>query len=209
MWASCPRSESYAWAAQRQCRISAVPETWAFPAIPAATGTTQICHYRLRPFLPGVTIRALEKSSGTGYYLVVVPRSADAPHAVLQADDGHVLSFPVREETQTRWLSEAEIASRYRQRFISRDELEQTLQRVHAEGCAHLGGTVEQPWLAVSLAPAIAGARGVGTRAFDTVNDTARKWLMKTVFAVMPSVSCTVNSCQSWVCSGPGPPVLL
>jgi hypothetical protein len=114
---------------------------------------------RIRPFLPGVEFRNIEIASGSGYLVIVVPRSGDAPHAVVL---DNTLAYPVRDGTKTRWLSEYEVAARYRDRFSARADLSVRLQRVHAEGISRIQ-LWKSPWLALSLVPLTPGRRGVGS----------------------------------------------
>ncbi|MBO2448696.1 ATP-binding protein [Actinomadura barringtoniae] len=51
-----------------------------------------------------------------GVLMVAVARSARAPHAVSESPQPGLLGYPVRDGAQTRWMSEPEIFTRYRQR---------------------------------------------------------------------------------------------
>ncbi|MEV6644696.1 ATP-binding protein [Amycolatopsis sp. NPDC051371] len=66
--------------------------------------------------LPSMDIRIVENEEkpGTGFYLIAVPRSLTAPHAVLVNDS---LRFPRRNGRTTAYLSEPEVAQAYRERF--------------------------------------------------------------------------------------------
>ena len=70
------------------------------------------------PFAGRCTFRSIETSPGVGYFIIVVPQSVDAPHAVVQ--DKRLLAYPVRDGTKTRWLAEYEVAARYRDRYLGR-----------------------------------------------------------------------------------------
>jgi predicted HTH transcriptional regulator len=67
--------------------------------------------------LPAFDVRQVHDPArnGHGFLLIAVPRSPDAPHAVL-INDG--LRFPKRNGTTTTYLSEPEVAAAYRDRFI-------------------------------------------------------------------------------------------
>lgn len=116
----------------------------------------KICFYQIRPFLPGVEIYQIPDSPGVsmGYYVISVPRSADAPHAIIRGGgdngDGTLLSYALRDGQVTRYLAEAEIARRYRDRFISRTELAAALDQVHDEGCARISSGDTGAWLTVA-----------------------------------------------------------
>src|SRR6185437_1612153 len=66
--------------------------------------------------LPSMDIRIVvnEEKPGTGFYLIAVPRSPTAPHAVLVNDS---LRFPRRNGRTTAYLSEPDVAQAYRERF--------------------------------------------------------------------------------------------
>lgn len=60
---------------------------------------------------------------GKVFVAVAVPQSRSAPHAIIRADKGDPwLQFPIRYESTTRFMDEAEIASRYVQRVRTTDE---------------------------------------------------------------------------------------
>ena len=59
----------------------------------------EVVSARIRPFLPGVSFRSIETSADMGYLVIVVPQSADAPHAVVQEWRAGVRS--------ARWLEDA------------------------------------------------------------------------------------------------------
>jgi hypothetical protein len=131
---------------------------------------------RIRPFLPGITFRSIETSPGAGYLIIVVPQSADAPHAVLE--DNKALSYLVRDGTKSRWLSEYEVAGKYRDRFHSREGVTERLDAVHAQGLSRLK-LYRYPWLAVSLVPLIGGHRGAGSEILAAERDFVKsKWPM-------------------------------
>ncbi|MGM5066612.1 AlbA family DNA-binding domain-containing protein [Rhodococcus qingshengii] len=120
-----------------------------------ASRMRQVLAGRIRPFLVGVAIRPVHLAEDSGYYVISVPRSADAPHAVVKND---LLGFPVRNGTTTRWLSEAEVGVAYRDRFSGRVAIEESLNRVCREGMTKLHRT-KGPWICVATTPSIAGTR--------------------------------------------------
>ncbi|MEV0684729.1 ATP-binding protein [Nocardia sp. NPDC050378] len=128
----------------------------------------QICHYQIRPFLPGARVRQVADpvDPSTGFYVISVPRSADAPHAVIRGGndngDGTLLSYALRDGQVTRYLAEAEIARRYRDRFTSRAELRASLNLVHDEGLSHINRHTEQPWLTLAAYPSAPGTQRLG-----------------------------------------------
>jgi hypothetical protein len=120
----------------------------------------------LRPFLPGVEIRPVvdDTDPARGCYLVVVPRSTDAPHAVRRND---ALAYPVRNEETTRYLTEGEVAARYRDRFAARVDQLERMDRAHAEGSARLRRRL-RVWLAMSAVPSLPGEQVPGRAALAT-----------------------------------------
>lgn len=97
-----------------------------------------------------------------GFYVLIVPPSAMAPHAVRKDRD---LRYPRRDGTTTRWLSESEVADAYRDRFrIAADQgaradrlVRELFQEIDPE---------DDPWIVVSLVPTQA--------ANEVQNDTER-----------------------------------
>lgn len=112
---------------------------------------------RVAPFVPDIEIGLVGSPRGdAGCLLVLVPSSDQAPHAVLSKPEAgpnvaDALSYPVREGTQTRWLREAELSSRYRQRFAARVDVVSRSEALFRDG---IGGVdrAETLWLAVGLA---------------------------------------------------------
>jgi hypothetical protein len=73
---------------------------------------------RVVPLFPAVEIRSVEdpKKPGFGFYLIGVPRSPLAPHAVRRTTRPDY-AYALRVGRTTAWLEESEIAARYRDRF--------------------------------------------------------------------------------------------
>ncbi|WP_280363629.1 AlbA family DNA-binding domain-containing protein [Nocardia abscessus] len=138
----------------------------------------QVCRDRIFPYLPGVEVREVEKEDGAGYYVIIVNRSADAPHAMRVGDDGHTFRYAVRIGTTTRYLHEAEIAARYRDRFVSQAQRAEALDRVHAAGLERLPS--DFPRIALSLHPAIDGDLGIGSKAVAAVEGFVNTWMAYT-----------------------------
>lgn len=89
----------------------------------------------------------------SGYFLVTVPRSLAAPHAVI-VNDG--FRFPKRNGSTTRYLSEPEVAAEYRDRFTRVASHGEQIERIERELISRLS-TTEMPWLVVSLVPDLPG----------------------------------------------------
>ena len=71
-----------------------------------ASGTAPHAAFEIRP-IPG-------SNAARGFYLLIAEPSPQRPHAVLIGND---LRYPRRDGTITRYLSEAEVADLYRDRF--------------------------------------------------------------------------------------------
>ena len=97
--------------------------------------------------------------SGAGdqsYLAVVVPRSLRAPHAVVSERGGsrRALRYPERHGTDTVWLTESEVAERYRRRFDAQVAERARLDRVVSDGCEALRVRARSDvWLFVALVP--------------------------------------------------------
>lgn len=83
---------------------------------------------RVRPSVAGLSVEIVETAAkdGTGYYVISVPHSASAPHATLrEAKEAPWLAYPQRNGAMTTYLSEAQIAARYRDRFeLARSQID-------------------------------------------------------------------------------------
>ncbi|MGY4928564.1 AlbA family DNA-binding domain-containing protein [Streptomyces sp. 900105755] len=101
-----------------------------------------------------------QPGSNQGILLIAVPRSLDAPHAIV---DQIRLAYPRRNGSTTTWLTEAEIATSYRRRFEQLTERRDRIVRIDhdAEDTAkRLGGgdgLDDHPLLMVSLVPDVPG----------------------------------------------------
>ncbi|MGI5165659.1 AlbA family DNA-binding domain-containing protein [Spirillospora sp. CA-253888] len=91
------------------------------------------------PHLP-VDVIPLENPAdpGRGVMIVVVERSALAPHALLDVSpqthhkDGWV-RYPIRNGASTRWMQEPEVATRYRDRFAEARSTREQVDEVEAQ----------------------------------------------------------------------------
>ncbi|MGL5823829.1 MAG: AlbA family DNA-binding domain-containing protein [Nocardioides sp.] len=124
---------------------------------------------------------ATPDDAASGYIVVAVPPSLDAPHAVTKGDGW--MSFPVRYLTETEFMREAQLAGRYRDRFRSARAREERLSELmdHAEDVGRESHM--EVGLRVAVVPAVPGhfavsahavtdwqerirGRGAGTRTF-------------------------------------------
>ncbi|MFC1432731.1 helix-turn-helix domain-containing protein [Streptacidiphilus sp. N1-3] len=86
---------------------------------------------------PPVRYEVLRKenpsSPGHGFMLLTVPRSPYGPHAITVPPakaSQHVLRYPRRSGSKTDWLSEATVATAYRERFLQGGAREERLAEV-------------------------------------------------------------------------------
>lgn len=108
-----------------------------------------------------------EGNPDVGYYLLVVARTAAAPHAVVR---DKWLGYPRRSGASIRWLHESEVADAYRSRFAGEQAQLERLTRVHTDG--QKGLSEETGWIAVSLVPNVPGGTDWGMAALNRV----RSW---------------------------------
>jgi schlafen family protein len=124
------------------------------PEVPLSDGEER----RMKQIVAGGTaphaafeIRAIEgKTLGKGFYLLIADPSPHRPHAVI-VDEG--LRFPRRDGTTTRYLSEAEVADMYRDRFRGEKQQIDRLEQITKEALAQLDTGDERAWLVLSLVP--------------------------------------------------------
>jgi hypothetical protein len=91
--------------------------------------------------------------TGHGFLVVAVLRSLLAPHAVI-VNQG--LRYPLRNGTTTRYLSEPEVASAYRERFAGAQRQTERVEEIEPQALVRLD-TSGLPWVVVSLVPDMPG----------------------------------------------------
>lgn len=101
--------------------------------------------------LPALDVISLPSTddSARGWWVLAIPRSIRAPHAVV-VNEG--FRFPVRNGTTIRYLSEPELAARYRQRDREAGEQAAKLARVVA-GSLECVNREQGPWVLIALVP--------------------------------------------------------
>ena len=94
-------------------------------------------HSRVHPGIPGVEMTALydPENPDQGALVVSVPASPEAPHLV---GDNNTVGYPLRDGTQTKWLSEHEIERAYADRFDRRRTDDQALTDLATQATQHL-----------------------------------------------------------------------
>lgn len=109
--------------------------------------------------MPRVDLIALEDGDREGFLVLVVEPSGNAPHAV-SAPGSPSLIYPVRHGTQTRYLSEAEVAEAYGRRLERITSRRERLGDLLEEGWGQL--TTEAIWTVLALTPAVPGEMDLG-----------------------------------------------
>ncbi|WP_109523556.1 MULTISPECIES: AlbA family DNA-binding domain-containing protein [Nocardia] len=106
---------------------------------------------------PQFDMFAVDATSGGFYLVVVIPASLRAPHAVTvqSGDDRRALHYCVRAsgETNTRYLSEHEIAESYQRRSRSHEERQRHNAHIWTEGVEELVVRGVPVWLALAAVP--------------------------------------------------------
>ncbi|NMO02632.1 ATP-binding protein [Gordonia sp. TBRC 11910] len=169
--------------AARAC--AAIPFTDDFDDLHRQIRTA--CSARIRPYLHISVLDIPDNNTGRRFAAIVVPRSPSAPHAIEQGSEKQP-AFPVRDATTTRWLHEAELATRYRDRFAARVDVATRARTVHAEGVARQRRT-DDWWLTVACAPTQPGARPPGPDA-----RLAEQTFLKTWQANRPALAPRMSS---------------
>ena len=120
---------------------------------------------------PRFELTQLESSRSPGryYVLLAVPQSSEAPHARLKdVKQEHMLNFPLRVETITRFMSESELAARYRARFQA--DAERSERTSELEQSFPIDGGSSQLSLAMRFCgvPSAAGEARIGSELINT-----------------------------------------
>ncbi|MFD4413483.1 helix-turn-helix domain-containing protein [Streptomyces sp. NPDC058476] len=134
----------------------------------------------IQPVVPNVGVRPVKSASEVGkiYWVLTVPPSTQAPHAVAAPGNDYHFRVHVRHGTTTRTLAESEIAQRSRDRFQAAFDDVDRLHQVADAGLDYLSGylistahggspkvTYYPGWVSLAAVPAVRGAYPVTTRA--------------------------------------------
>ena len=106
------------------------------------------------PRLDVFWVEAGDSSADKGYLMVVVRDSALAPHAVTK--DKEYLAYPIRTGTQTTYLTESQIASRYRDRFQLSANRQDRLKNLMKQGLKKC--KPDEVYVAVGVVPEQTGS---------------------------------------------------
>lgn len=139
-------------------------------------------HARVHPGIPGVEMAALydPEKPDQGALVVSVPASPEAPHLV---GDSNSVGYPLRDGTQTKWLSEHEIERAYADRFDRRRTDDQALTDLATQASQHLDPEAGC-WLIAAVRPSLPLARTAPALTQDearaigeATRSTVRSWL--------------------------------
>jgi len=113
----------------------------------------------------------VEAGKGGYYIAIIVPPSRRSPHAVLgdQGDAKRPLRYPVRHGRDTIWLTEPEVAERYRRRQGAHQDEAQRVRDVVAEGSRMLQ-TATGIWLFVAVIPEATAEGSLDQSTVDSVD---------------------------------------
>jgi hypothetical protein len=136
----------------------------AAPGVPLTDEETRRMHQVVASLvapMPTIEINVVSQhgSNTSGFYIIAVPRSRSAPHAVLVND---ALRFPRRNGTTTRYLSEPEVALAYRDRQAGAADQRHRLDQICDDATRRVNHD-DNPWLLVALIPDLAGDMGISS----------------------------------------------
>lgn len=133
----------------------------------------QVVATRLTPNA-SVVHRSVIVADDRAVHLVSVAPSILAPHGVQVGD--FAMRHPLRVGNTRRWLSEGEIADRYRSRFTAIAARSELTERMHADAIVRFAGRraenqegADKAWLLLGLVPDSAGR-------LELQRGTARQW---------------------------------
>ncbi|WP_217211901.1 helix-turn-helix domain-containing protein [Streptomyces sp. AC550_RSS872] len=134
----------------------------------------------IQPVVPNVGVRPVKSAVHEGkiYWVLTVPPSTQAPHAVAAPGNDYNFRVHVRHGTTTRTLAESEIAQRYRDRFQAASDDVDRLNQVADAGFGYLSGyltstehggspraTYYPGWISLAAVPAVRGTYPLTTQA--------------------------------------------
>jgi hypothetical protein len=134
----------------------------------------------IQPVVPNVGVRTVKSAAAEDkvYWLLTVPPSTQAPHAVAAPGNDYHFRVYVRHGTTTRTLAESEIAQRYRDRFQAASDDVDRLDQVADAGLGYLSAYLTRPahggspaltyypaWLSLAAVPTVRGAYPLTTQA--------------------------------------------
>jgi hypothetical protein len=130
---------------------------------------------RTAPKLPDVFVRFVPDPTNTavGVVLVLVPRSGWAPHAVIYSKER--FAYPLRRVSTTDWLTEAEVADSYRNRFRLAEGQVDRVEKVRSTGRRTLN-RASACWLTLSMMPELPGFYRLSGQLVDKLESFVSDW---------------------------------
>ncbi len=124
---------------------------------------------RVRPLVPDLAVEWIPAGPyAQGYLLIGVPASPLAPHAAGNPNQG-ALRFPVRTGSQSRYMSETELAAKYMQRMSTVAISTARAATLSNEPAAWLGRN--KPWIHLTVVPHAPGSMRIGVGIRNAVLD--------------------------------------
>lgn len=138
---------------------------------------------RIEPYLGGLEVISVRgDGQRDGCVLVVVPSSPRKPHAVRPMSDQEAMKFARRVGRHTEWLSEAQVADLYWNRFAEARSQHARVQDVSNEARNDLR---RRGWLVVALVPDESGHFPVDRSSPATID---RWWKSRERLGLLPHV---------------------
>jgi hypothetical protein len=143
--------------------------------------------------MPEVAVYGVPRGGSEGQYLVVIPPSPLAPHAVRGDPEGkrrEPLTYWLRNGNQSTALAEGEVADRYRNRFAMARSAVTTSEALASEAATHLDSGKEGVWLVITLVPTRTGSL---PRA-DADIESFKTWVQEIQAEGLPDAAHLVNA---------------
>lgn len=114
----------------------------------------------------------VDAADGGHYVAIVVPPSNRSPHAVLgdPGDGRRPLRYPVRHGADTNWLTESEVAERYRRRQNAQQDEERRVHAVVETGGRRLS-RANGVWMFVAAIPSVGAEGSLDQMIVDSIDD--------------------------------------
>ena len=116
---------------------------------------------------------ATPDDANRGCLIVIVAKSARAPHAV-QPDRDSGLRYVLRAGRDTRSLSESEVAERYRNRFVSAEARVERVEAISKAARERLRAEPSDCWVTLTLVPESQGRFEVSKETHARILDASR-----------------------------------
>jgi hypothetical protein len=153
--------------------------------------------------LPTFDVRQIDAPNrpGHGFLMIAVLRSSSAPHGVL-VNEG--LRYPRRNGASITYLSEAEVAAAYQDRFARRQTRHDDLLRYERDLIGRLDAS-EQTYVVVSLVPDLSGDFTLDTKTMRAFRKETLDRDLSVIPRMVPVRHVTVGSRRLIAHGGPEP----